>query len=262
MASLSMLAAEKTTILAIGDSITQGGKSFTCYRQVLIPELIKKGLAFEFIGPEKDATSPHAGYGGRNTKYLLSISKDIYSKYPADIVLIHSGHNSFSKDKPVQGIIRDTRALIETIGAINPKVTILLAQVIPAGKLPKYSYIPKLNKELEVLSRRLISKNFKVILVNQADGFDWKADTIDDKVHPNASGAKKMAVKWMDALLPLLKPKAAFSRNQTECMFHSNHCFHGGKPHGEPYSISLEESSSFVPHAGLRRDKLVAALLR
>ena len=194
----------KTTILAIGDSITQGGKSFSCYRQVLIPALIKQGLAFEFIGPTKDATSPHAGYGGRNTKYLLSISKDVYIKYPADIVLIHSGHNSFSKDKPVQGIIRDTRAMIETISALNPKVTILLAQVIPAGKLPKYSYIPELNQELKVLSQRLISKNFKVILVNQADGFDWKTDTISDKVHPNASGAKKMAVKWMDALLPLL----------------------------------------------------------
>jgi lysophospholipase L1-like esterase len=204
MTSISALAAEPTTILPLGDSITQGGKTFVCYRQVLIPGLATKGVSFEFIGPNKDATSAHAGYGGRNTHYLADISTKIYRQYPADIVMIHSGHNSFSKDKPVAGIIQDTQAIIENMRKINPKVTILLAQVIPAGKLPKYSYIPELNKGLEVLSKRLTEERSKIILVNQADGFDWKTDTIDDKVHPNASGAKKMASKWMAVLLPLL----------------------------------------------------------
>jgi len=206
------LEGEAPTILVLGDSISKTGKDFTTtgkdfvgYRQVLIPELRKKGLAFEFIGPNKDATSAHAAYGGRNTNYLLSISKDIYSRYPADIVMIHSGHNSFSKDKPVQGIVCDTEAIIENIREINPGVTILLAQVIPAGKLPKYSYIPDLNKELASLSERLLSRGYSIILVNQAEGFDWKTDTVADKVHPNAYGAKKMAQKWMDALIPLLE---------------------------------------------------------
>jgi lysophospholipase L1-like esterase len=204
MTSISLLAAEATTILPLGDSITQGGKTFVCYRQVLIPDLTRKGVSFEFIGPRKDATSAHAGYGGRDTHYLASISTEIYRQYPADIVMIHSGHNSFSKDKPVAGIIQDTKAIVENMRKINPKVTILLAQVIPAGKLPKYSYIPKLNKGLELLSKQLTEERSKIILVNQADGFDWKTDTVDDKVHPNASGAKKMASRWMTALLPLL----------------------------------------------------------
>jgi lysophospholipase L1-like esterase len=204
MTSISVLAAEPTTILPLGDSMTQGGKTFVCYRQVLIPDLATKGVSFEFIGPHKDATSAHAGYGGRDTHYLAGISTKIYRQYPADIVMIHSGHNSFSKDKPVAGILQDTKAIIENIRKINPKVTLLLAQVIPSGKLPKYSYIPKLNKGLEVLSKQLTEDRSKIILVNQADGFDWKTDTVDDKVHPNAAGAKKMAAKWMTALLPLL----------------------------------------------------------
>ena len=203
-AGLSSRAGETPTILAIGDSITQGGKSFVCYRQVLIPELRKRNVAFEFIGPRKDATSRHAGYGGRNTKYLLGISKQVYRQYPADIVMIHLGHNNFSKDKPVTGIVRDTEAIIDTIKEINPSATILLAQVIPAGKLPKYSYLPKLNKELESLALRLTKRGDTIVLVNHADGFDWKTDTVDDKVHPNTTGAKKMADKWMEALLPLL----------------------------------------------------------
>jgi len=197
-------AAEKKTVLAIGDSITQGGGNFVCYRQVLVPELQKQGFAVEFIGPQKDATSCHAGYGGKNTGYLRSISQATYQQYPADIVLIHSGHNSFSKDKPVPGIIEDTKGMIENIATINPKVTILLAQVITSGKLPKYSYIPELNSELTKLAKEMTAKGYDIVLVNQADGFDWKTDTVKDMVHPNASGARKMAEKWMAALQPIL----------------------------------------------------------
>jgi len=196
-----------TTILAIGDSITQGGKTFICYRQVLIPELRNRNLDFTFIGPNQDAVSAHAGYGGKNTRYLLSISKEVYSRYPADIVMIHSGHNSFSKDRPVPGIIQDTEAMIDNIREINPDVIVLLAQVIPSGKLPKYSYIPELNKELSFLFGRLNKQWQSIILVNQAEAFHWRTDTVNDKVHPNASGAKKMAQKWIDALLPLLEKK-------------------------------------------------------
>lgn len=204
MTSLSVLAGETPTILALGDSITEGAKKFVCYREVLVPELRRKNIAFKFIGPKTDAVSAHAGYGGKNTGDLLSISKKTYSGYPADIVMIHSGHNSFSKDKPVPGIIRDTEAIIDNIRRINPKVQILLAQVIPAGKLPKYSYIPELNKELEFLVARLLRKRVRITLVNQADGFDWKTDTVSDKVHPNASGARKMSNKWLASLLPAL----------------------------------------------------------
>ncbi len=207
MIHITALAGEPPTILAFGDSITQGGETFVCYRQVLVPELEKREVAVQFIGPRKDSTSAHAGYGGNSTHDLLGMAKDIYTRFPADFVLIHSGHNSFSKDKPVPGIIRDTEAIIDTMRKINPEVTILLAQAIPAGKLPKYSYIPELNKELASLTERLIQKGDKIILVNQADGFDWKTDTINDKVHPNASGAKKMAARWMETLLPLLEKK-------------------------------------------------------
>ncbi len=40
----------------------------------------------------------------------------------------------------------------------------LLAQVIPAGKLPKYSYIPDFNLELAALAKRLDQPTARIIL--------------------------------------------------------------------------------------------------
>ena len=73
--------------------------------------------------------------------------------------MLHSGHNNFAKDKPVAGVIRDTKDLIEIFHEINPKVAALLAKVIPAGKLPKYSYIPELNQALAGLQKSLLQRD-------------------------------------------------------------------------------------------------------
>lgn len=192
------------TILALGDSITQGAPNYSCYRQFLIPSLCARGIPIQFIGPNEDAISAHAGYGGMHAHFLLDIVRRVYRQYPAEFVLLHAGHNCFSEDHPVPGLVRATEGIIREIAAINPQAVILLAQVIPAGKLPKYAYIPALNQELALLATRLAGVDFRVRLVNQADGFDWRTDTVGDQVHPNDSGAQKMAARWLEVLLPLL----------------------------------------------------------
>ena len=98
--------------------------------------------------------------------------------------------------------------MIATFRAQNPRVVILLAQVITSGKLPKYAYLPDLNRAIAELAARLDTPSQRVILVNQAEGFDPMEDAIADHVHPNARGADKMATKWFDALVKVLeKPK-------------------------------------------------------
>ena len=54
------------------------------------------------------------------------------------------------------------------------------------------------------LAARLDSPNSPVKIVNQADGFDWRTDTIDNHVHPNARGSEKMAAKWFASLTNLM----------------------------------------------------------
>jgi len=203
---LCLIGRAEVTVLALGDSITEGGDHFVCYRQYL-PALLEEagGRTYRFIGPKQDNYSAHAGYSGKNTAYLASIIDGVYRDYPADLVLLHSGHNSFSRDKPVTGILQSTEQMIEAILNINPNATILIAQVIPAGKLPKYDYIPALNEGLAELVQSSPHKRH-LILVDQAEGFYWESDTVSDKVHPNEAGARKMAAQWAQAIRGLALP--------------------------------------------------------
>ncbi len=198
-----------TKILCLGDSITEGAPLFKVYRPYLAQKLADAGLEVTFVGPKKDRSGlAHAGYGGKSIEAVAAEYQKFHKDIPADILLIHGGHNHTVEEKPVPGILKTTEGIIAQARMDNANATVLLAKVIPSGKLPKYEYIPELNTGLEALAERLDTPEQRVIIVDQAEGFDWKEDTILDMVHPNASGAEKMAAKWFAALQPLLAGRA------------------------------------------------------
>ncbi len=204
LAGLAVVRAEPVKILPIGDSITEGGGQL-CYRPGLAKLLKDAGHDVTFVGPkEAPAGLRHGGYGGKNAEQIAELYTGFHAATPADIVLIHAGHNHFAEEKPVPGILLATESMIANARKANPKVTILLAQVITSGKLPKYSYLPELNQQLAKLATKLHRPDQRVILVDQATGFDWRTDAVADLVHPNAQGAARMAARWFQALMPLL----------------------------------------------------------
>jgi acetyl esterase len=197
-------------LMAVGDSITAGADFFTSYRFPLWEKLFGAGYLVEFTGSQSSDTRigplAHEGYGGKNTEWLAATVPANFRAHPADIVLLHSGHNHSVEEHPVPGIVAATGKLIAGFREANPHVTVLLAQVIPAGKLPKYSYLPELNAALAELAARLDRPGQRVLPVDQSAGFDWKTDTVEDHVHPNAQGAEKMAQAWFEALRKILPP--------------------------------------------------------
>ncbi len=200
----------RVSILGLGDSITEGGENFHSYLFPLWEKLFTAGYTFDFIGPRaakcRIGTLNHAGFSGKTAEFLDATIDSIYRKFPADIVLLHAGHNHFDTENPVAGIIAAQKSIIRKILAINPEAKILVAQVVHSGKLPKYSYIPELNKQI---AKMVIGLNLSnVILVNQAKGFDWTKMTIDDKVHPNPAGAKQMADAWFHAIQKVCEPQS------------------------------------------------------
>jgi lysophospholipase L1-like esterase len=199
-------------LMPIGDSITEGGSTFANYRPLLAEKLRAAGFVFAFVGTRGAPPLLHEGYGGKTTEFIAHTVPAHFAKSPADIILLHAGHNHFSEEKPILSIVAATERLIGAVRMINPHVIVLVAQVIPSAKLPKYAYIPELNLALAKLVSRLHSNAQPVILVDQATHFDWKTDTIADRVHPNAAGAAKMAEVWSTALQPFLRQPPPFAR--------------------------------------------------
>lgn len=197
-------------LMAVGDSITQGGgATFATYRVPLAAKLKAAGLRFEFVGSQVTATPQgplrHEGYGGKNAEFLAGILDAKLAAAPADILMIQAGHNHFAEEKPIPGILAATRAMVATARARNPQVVVIIAQVIPAGKLPKYAYLPELNVALLALAKELDRPGQRVLSVDLATGFDVATDTIADRVHPNDRGAEKIAQRWCEALTPWLR---------------------------------------------------------
>lgn len=199
-------------IMPVGDSITEGGSSFSNWRYPLWEKLYTAGYLVKYVGsrksPSRNGNLLHEGYGGKNSGFLASTVPANFKKFPADVVLLHAGHNQFADQKPVPQIILDTQSLIQSFRDVNPKVTVLLAQPIPSAKLPKYSYMPELHLKLAALAKFLDTPDSRIMIVPMADGFDPVKDTVADQVHPNASGAAKMTNHWFAGLVKVLEKPA------------------------------------------------------
>jgi acetyl esterase len=203
------VAGRQFSILGLGDSITEGGADFSSYLFPLDSMMKQAGYQAKFIGPRRSIqggdTLFHSGFSGRTAEFLAARVDSIYSLYPADIVLLHSGHNHFVEELPVAGIISAHRTIIKTVRRKNQSAHILVAGVITSGKLPKYGYIPELNASIKALVDSL--NDPAIVFVNQQRGWDWSQYTISDKVHPNRIGAQEIALKWFSAITKILRKK-------------------------------------------------------
>jgi acetyl esterase/lipase len=203
-------------VLCIGDSTTEGGPRSGDWRFSLWERLLAGGWFIEYGGSRtseaRTGAMRHEGYGGKNVQFLAAQMEQAFPSPAPDIVLLHAGHNNDAAADPVPDMLAATERIILRARAANPRVIVLLAQVIPSFKLPKYSYIPAFNAALPVLAARLSTTESPVHIVDQATGFDPAVDTLDDLVHPNASGREKIVQVWFDALgkvLPRPEPDLA-----------------------------------------------------
>jgi lysophospholipase L1-like esterase len=68
-----------------------------------------------------------------------------------DIVLIHLGNNDLTYGQSLESTIEELRQLIQRIRAVNPRVKLLIAQIIPCGNPAR---IQQLNQRIGNLARR------------------------------------------------------------------------------------------------------------
>jgi|GEM_PF-1359364 len=212
--------ATPTRIMPLGNSITQSYTNYNSYRRPLWHRLRNAGYAVDFVGSQRsnhngppanpDFDLDHEGHSGWRADQLLGSVGSWASTYRPDVVLMHAGSNDMFQSQSVSGTLEELSQIIDRLRAVNPYVTILLAQIIPAsdwnGRLAR---IKALNDAIPGLVTRKHTTQSPILLVDQATGFYPSSDTFDG-VHPNASGENKMAARWYDALTRILpKPPTA-----------------------------------------------------
>ncbi|MBR3777707.1 MAG: hypothetical protein IKL02_08955 [Kiritimatiellae bacterium] len=205
----------------MGDSITQGSSNFTAHRIALESRFNELGWNVEWKGTRADASwgsnNPCEGYSGKNAVEIAAQYESHASAVAADILLLHAGHNynagdtnlsptPMSEEAIIAAVTNAHARIIAAARAQNPDVIVLYAKVITSGgdRAVKYSYIPALNTAIGALADELNTNVSPVICVDMADEWDYATDCVSDCVHPNATGAAKMADKWMAAILPLV----------------------------------------------------------
>ena len=219
-------------ILLLGDSITQADSDRASYRYPLWKRLVDAGIDFDFVGsmnknlgsgkpPQPDYKGlkfdpDHEGHFAWTTDEIISGRefddgsgsgnlKSWLESYDVDLALIHLGTNDAFLRQSNQSTAAELKAIVSLIRDDNPRVIILLAQLIPTTYAPSDSKsIISLNKTIAALSKTLGTEKSPVILVDQFTGFDGRAD-LHDRVHPNASGEEKMAARWYDAIQDAVK---------------------------------------------------------
>jgi acyl-CoA thioesterase I len=189
-------------------------------------------------GPPKysDFDHHHEGYSGKTTLDFLAPANSFYidkiltsqsagttiSNIP-DMVLLHLGTNDVALGFSNPEITAHLGTLIDHFRTYNRNVIILLAQIIPCATTTIYppphdsqpwcTKIASLNAAIPALAAQKSNLFSPVVVVDQYSGFNPAAgaDTYDS-VHPNESGEKKMAAKWLTAIEKwyTYKPKQAF----------------------------------------------------
>jgi len=222
-------------ILCLGDSITQSADVYCGYRYSLWKKLVDLGIEFDLIGSMKERyfedpsgqcpdykgrkfDPDHEGHWGWHIEHILGIQKDFpegsgsgslsvwLKEYTPDIVLLHLGHNDAGMGETPNQMAKELEQVILVLRKDNPNVSILLAKVIPSAKPLWNSRLDALNAEIDGIARKMNIPASRVIVVDFTKGFNPQEDTIDG-THPNSLGSEKMAQKWFESIVELLKEK-------------------------------------------------------
>jgi acyl-CoA thioesterase I len=207
-------------IMPLGDSITQGNATHISYRRGLWLRLRQAGYAVDFVGSTQeqfggtilpgDFDRDHEGHWGWRTDEVLPQIEAWSRKAQPDIVLVHLGTNDLAKYPSVNSIdstVAELRSLIQTLRRVNPRVKVLLAQIIPLwGSEEKFR---QFNRQVEQLAQQMSTPESRVMAVDQFTDFDPMTgkDTYDG-CHPSSSGEAKMVDRWFAALKQVL-PQAS-----------------------------------------------------
>jgi acyl-CoA thioesterase I len=197
-------------VMPLGDSITESTTGLSSYRYYLWHLLIKNGYRVDFVGSRRgvgngppakdDFDMDHEGHSGWRADEILARIQAWAAAVSPDVILLHIGTNDLWQGQSVASTVSDIGAIIDTVRIVNPRIRVLLAQLIPQTG---HSFISSLNAALPALAADKNQPDSRIVLVDQYTGFHPSSMTYDG-THPNDTGDSRMADRWFEKLAPTL----------------------------------------------------------
>ena len=189
-------------LMPLGDSITRGYKSTTedGYRAPLYTALKNRGIALDFVGSQRCGTLLNGdveGYNGYRIDQIAALVNTALATYHPNLITLHIGTNDLAQNYQVATAPKRLAALIDQIVADDPKVTILVAQLVCNSTPSVQSLIDAYNAKIPAIveSRAKTGKHVYLVSMKAVT----KAD-LADGLHPNDAGYQKMADAWDAAI--------------------------------------------------------------
>ncbi|OAK99491.1 SGNH hydrolase [Phaeosphaeriaceae sp. SRC1lsM3a] len=193
--------------MPFGDSITE----IICWRAKLWEKLqATEWATVNWVGSGKTENNCRdTKYDRDNEGHSGFLAIDIANKNqldgwlktnPADVITMHLGTNDIvQQNKAVTDIIAAFTKLVGTMRTSNPKMKIIVAQIIPIGIGSYNSKIQQLNAAIIPWAQGLNKTESPIWVVDQYTGFS--TSDLRDGVHPNDAGDVKMTNVWYPAIL-------------------------------------------------------------
>ena len=208
--------------MPLGDSNTRGTwtEPDGGYRRPLQRLLDQAGISYDFVGGETlrsegMADPEHQGIGGWRITHLADGHTDVGRKissppieelletYRPDVILLMGGTNDVFGGASGEEITQRLDALLSRIFAKDPRVKVLMANILPitVGKFSTGEVKPQFltaassfNKQVPKLVNRYRKQGRMIEFVDI--NASVRTDQLVDHVHPNTEGMQQMAKVW------------------------------------------------------------------
>ncbi|WP_433061023.1 GDSL-type esterase/lipase family protein [Dactylosporangium sp. CS-033363] len=197
------IASRPIRVMPLGDSITWGAGSATTssYRAALYNRLVTQaGYGIDFVGSQQSGALPDTDNEGHSGWRIDEIAAQIdgwLATYQPDVVLLHIGTNDMNQNYQVGTAPQRLAALVDKILADRPAAQVLVAKIVPALDANIQARINTFNAAIPgVLSGKARTRIVDLSGLSSSD--------LNDTLHPNDTGYARMAVRWYQALEPVL----------------------------------------------------------
>lgn len=205
-------------VICIGDSITQADHETYSWRYALWEGALKNGKSLDLVGPFRKNyngnpewpkvkgvafDADHASQWGWTANKVADHLPGWLEKVEADVALIHLGTNDLLLGQGAASTLKDLQNITRTLQKDNPKMRILLAQIMPSASSRDFTGF---NAALLKVAPTWSTEGSKVEVVDCFTGFDVENWTYDG-LHPFGRGEEFLAARFAEALWGK-KPKA------------------------------------------------------